>query len=380
MQPAGQEKERKRYTARAAAAGIAVNVLLFAGKLAMGLVLKSMAVIADAFNNLSDSVSSLMSLLSVRFSEKPADQNHPFGHGRAEYLGTLLLGVLISSVGLELLKTSIDKIQNPQDLVFSLPAVCFLSLTVLIKLWLSWYNRKLGRRISSQLLLAAARDAFFDAVTTAVTLLSLFIFYRFHLKIDGYAGLAVSLIVLWSVVGVLRRVLSTLLGEQVDLEQQERLEQIVLSHREVIGCHDLLIHDYGPERKVGSIHVELPVNMTLIAAHALADEIETQVLDEMGVQLVVHVDPTDMTDPRLLRLKERVERVVRLMDEELSIHDFQLMENSAIIFDLQLPYSYDVKRGEEMVQKLKALLEEMLPRYSFRIRADQGNIHMGTEA
>ena len=286
-------KVRTAYGVLASVVGIICNVILFAIKLVIGLILGSVAVMADAFNNLSDAASSIIGFVGVKMADKPADEDHPFGHGRMEYISALIVAFIVIEVGLSFFKSSIEKISNPQSITFSLVSVIILAVSICIKLWLGFFNRKLGNRINSSVMKATATDAFGDVITTAVTVVSIFVAEFTSLNIDGYVGVLVSLVVMWAGIGIVRDTIAPLIGEAVDPELYEQIVKKVEGYEGIVGTHDLIVHNYGPGRSMASVHAEVPADVDLLKAHELIDRIEADVRNELGIFMVIHMDPIE---------------------------------------------------------------------------------------
>ena len=334
---------RTSYGILAGVTGIFCNFLLFAIKLVTGLVLRSVSVTADAFNNLSDAGSSIISLIGVRMAEKPADEEHPFGHGRIEHISALIVAFLIIEVGFTFLKSSFTKILHPEELVFQTVSVVILILSIGIKLWLGAFNKKLGNRIHSQVMLATSADAMGDVVTTSATIVSLLIFRFFHVNVDGIVGLVVAGLVMWSGIGIAKDTLEPLIGAPIDPALYKKIKEKVESYPGITGSHDLIIHNYGPGRSMATIHAELSRDADMVASHELIDKIERDTAKELGILLVIHMDPVETSDPEVLRLKCLTEQVVHEVDPRFSIHDFRLAskdEQPTLFFDLVVPSDF----------------------------------------
>ena len=360
---------------RVSIVGILCNILLFAVKLAAGYLLQATSVVADAVNNLSDAASSVVSLIGMNMSGKPADREHPFGHGRMEYVAALTVAFLIMAIGLSFLRESVDHILHPVVMGQSVPMLAVLCATVLVKLFLFALFRSAGRKIDSGIFRASSMDSLFDAVITSVTIFSVGVYRVSGVNVDGFAGLLVSLIIIWSGIGVIRDTLNPLLGQQMDEEMCEQIRTIVGSQPDVVGMHDLIVHNYGADRNFATIHVELPRTMNVEEAHQIADAAEEKVREELGVFLVAHVDPAETEDENVLRQKEQVQRLLSILDPELSIHDFSMTEdeNEKILrFDLQVPYTYTTETELRVTRQLMDLLREIEPGCQCLIRVDRG--------
>ena len=335
---------RAKAGALAGAVGIICNLLLFLGKVMAGTLAGSVAIAADGWNNLSDAAASIVTLLGFRFSRKPADAHHPYGHARAEYLSGLCVAVLILFIGVELGKSSFSKVIAPEPVDFSAVTFWVLLLSIGMKLWMSLFVGKLGKMIGSKTLAATSADSRNDVITTSAVLLSCLVSRFLHVQIDGWAGLAVAVFILWSGYGIARETMSALLGESADGELVEKLRTMVLDHDGILGIHDLLIHDYGPGRCFASAHVELSAEEDPLICHEIIDHLECDALRELNVHLVIHHDPVAVNDAEWGRLRELVEQAARATDERLSVHSFRLVRGRGmprLVFDLAVPYGMD---------------------------------------
>ncbi len=282
---------REQYGVLGGVLGIICNLVLFAVKIIVGLTINSIAVVSDAFNNLSDLGSSLVSAIGSRMSGKRADEEHPYGHGRAEYISALIISFLIIIFGVELLQNSLSEIFNPSNVNLNIVSVVLLVASVPVKLWLWHANRYMGNRINSSVLLAAAHDSLNDCIATGAVIASALVAPFVPIPIDGIAGLGVSALIIWTGIGVARNTIDSLMGKAPDLQLIESIENMVLSGENVLGMHDLMVHDYGPGRTIASVHAEVPDNLSLIEVHNIIDMIEHRILRELGVDIVIHMDP-----------------------------------------------------------------------------------------
>lgn len=342
---------REGYGRMAAVVGILCNLLLFILKAAAGIAAASISVLADAFNNLSDMGSSLVTLLGFRLAAKPADRDHPYGHGRLEYLSAFVVAVLILLVGIELLKNSVEKLLHPTALSFTALSVVILAISVLIKLWMFFFNRKLGRRIGSTALTATARDSLSDAVSTAAVLLSVAIMMVWRVNIDAWVGLAVSAFVLWSGIKTARDTISPLLGEPLDRETADRLEREIMSFDGFLGIHDLVVHNYGPGRRFATVHVEVPADLELVKCHEQIDRCEKLIAEQTGIELTIHADPVETDNEVLARTKQVLSEKLKELDPRLSLHDFRMVTGSGSMIHL----TFDVILPAELANKEAAL-------------------------
>ena len=334
---------RARVGSLAGTVGIVCNLLLFLGKITAGLLSGSVAIAADGWNNLSDAASSIVTLVGFRFSRKPADAHHPYGHARAEYLSGLCVAVLILFIGVELAKSSLSKIFAPEPVELTAVTIFVLVGSIGMKLWMALFVGKLGKLIGSKTLEATSADSRNDVITTSAVLVSCLIGRFFGVDIDGWSGLAVAAFILWSGFGIARETMSTLLGEQ-DRELAEKLTALVLRHRGILGIHDLLIHDYGPGRCFASAHVELSAEEDPLVCHEIIDHLECDALRELNVHLVIHHDPVAVNDAEWGRLRSIVEAAAAGVDARLSVHSFRLVRGRGmprLVFDLAVPNGMD---------------------------------------
>lgn len=353
---------RTRYGMLASVVGIFCNILLFTTKLTIGLILKSLAVTADAFNNLSDAASSIISFIGVRMAGKPADAEHPFGHGRIEYIAALIVSFLVIEVGFTFFKSSVSKIMHPEEITFDLVPFVILILSILVKLWMAFFNNKLGKRIDSKVMLATAADSLGDVITTSATVLSIVICHFTSINVDAIAGLIVSGIVIWSGVSIAKDTLEPLIGQRVPTELYKKITDMVESYDGIVGTHDLIVHNYGPNQSMATIHAEVPNDVSIEVSHEIIDKIERDVKKNLNILLVIHMDPVEMRDEEVLELRDKTSRIVCALDPELSFHDFRVLkenEQRNLIFDLVVPDSYTEKDANRVMHQLVSLLHEM---------------------
>ncbi len=350
--------------------GILCNSLLFLGKLLVGLMIGSVSVIADAVNNLSDAASSVVTLLGFRLAQRPADADHPYGHARYEYLSALVVAALILVLGVELGKSSVEKLINPQSMTVSSVSLWILAGAIAVKLWMWRFFTALGKKIDSQVLLASGVDNRNDCVATGAVLAGCLLSRFFSIQIDGWLGLGVALFILWSGIGIARQTISPLLGKQADAQLVQKIQELVLSHEKVLGVHDLLVHDYGPGRCFATVHAELSAGEDPLVSHDLIDHIETDVLRELNVNLVIHYDPVVEGDQEWDTLRKTVEQVVKEINPRLSVHDFRMLRvghQTKLAFDLAVPYDLESRELKDTVNA--ALAEQNIP-YGTVIRFD----------
>ena len=364
---------RTRYGLLSGMVGICCNVLLFLAKLLTGVMINSISVMADAFNNLSDAASSIISFVGVKMSEKPADEEHPFGHGRIEYISAFIVAFLVIQVGFSLFKSSLGKLFHPEELSFSLISVGILGLTVAVKLWMCLFNRKLGKRIQSSVMLATAADSLGDTGATAATIFSIVVYGVWHVNIDGLVGIAVSILVMIAGINIAKDTLAPLIGEAIDPEIYQKITGFVEQYDGIIGSHDLIVHNYGPGRSMASIHAEVPSNVEIGKSHAVVDQIERDAQKKLGIFLVIHMDPVDADNPMTAELKKMAEEILAGLDERLSLHDFRIVDAGSqinIIFDLVVPREYTKARQDELKQKIYQRIREQDSRYFCVITAE----------
>lgn len=373
---------RTAYGVLASIVGIFCNVFLFAVKFAVGLVLGSVSVTADAFNNLSDAGSSVIGFVGVKMAEKPADADHPFGHGRMEYIAALVVSFLVIEVGFTFLKDSVGRIRNPEEMSFSAVSVCILLLSIAVKLWLGLFNRKLGERIDSKVMKAVFTDAMGDVVTTGATIFSLVFFGATGINIDGFVGAGVALVVMWAGIGIARDTLEPLIGEAIDPEEYEKIKSFVESYDGIEGTHDLIVHNYGPGRSMASIHAEVPNNVDIERSHEIIDRIERDAGKNLGIFLVIHMDPIETRDESVLEIRQRTAEILDELDPACSLHDFRVVPGEGqvnLIFDMVIPIEYDEKMRKELPQRLAERVKEIDPRYQCVITVDYDYVAKTTE-
>ena len=338
--------------------GIVCNVLLCGGKLAVGIATGSVSITADAMNNLSDATSSVVTMLGFRLAERPADEEHPLGHARYEYLSGLAVSALILIIGVELAKSSLDKVLHPAAVEFGWTTAAVLVGSILVKLWMSLFNTRLSKTIHSATLAATAADSRNDVITTSAVLLAALIEHFTAFRADGWMGLAVSCFILYSGVGLAKDTISPLLGENADPELREKIVDNIRACPKVLGFHDLMVHDYGPGQRFASIHVEMDRREDPMECHEIIDDLERECLKSHGVHLVIHYDPVVTNDPELDRMHVRVEQLLHTYDIRLGVHDFRMVPGKGhvnLIFDVVLPTDL---RGQEA--DITAALEKAL--------------------
>ena len=367
---------RERYGILSGAVGIVLNLLLSAGKLFAGLMTGSISITADAFNNLSDAGSSVVTLVGFKLAGQKADDGHPFGHGRMEYLAGLLVSLMILLVGVELGRSSIGKILRPEAVDFSLVSTGILAASILVKLWMGQFNRGRGRKIGSAAMAPTAADSISDAVATAAVLAGTLVNRFAHVNIDGWVGLAVAVFILRSGWGAAKDTINPLLGESPDPELVKQLRELVLSHPQVVGMHDLIIHDYGPGRRLCSFHAEVPQDADILDAHDAIDHIEREIKEKFGIETTVHMDPIATADEKVNQLRRQVADLARVVEPEMTIHDFRVVRgptHTNVIFDAVVPHKCRLT-DEEVLQRLRQAVSALDPTYQAVIQIDRAYV------
>jgi len=337
---ADQKTVRTIYGYVCGGAGIFLNLFLFAIKLIIGIISSSIAIIADAFNNLTDAGSSVISLFGFMLSGQKADKEHPFGHGRIEYIAGIFISIVIIYVGIELLRSSIGKIIHPGEFIFNKYVVIVLIISILVKLYMAYYNRRCGKKIQSSVLFAVATDSISDAIATSAILLSSVFMYFTNIQIDGYVGLLVSLLIIKSGIDAVIKTSSPLLGGIPDREFVKRVEEIVRENPETVGIHDLVVHDYGPSKIFVSLHMEVDGSKEIFVLHDAADLVERQISEELGCEAVIHMDPIDVNNPVLKEIYTTLQKRLEIVCPEGNVHDLRIVPgptHTNVIFDLIVP-------------------------------------------
>ena len=340
---------RRAYGTLCGAVGIGLNVLLFIGKFFAGQLSGSIAVTADAFNNLSDAGSSAVTLLGFRLAGKKPDPDHPFGHGRIEYISGLIVAGLILLMGVELAKSSFDKILHPEEVTFSALALVILAVSVAVKLYMWHYNLRIGGKIRSAAMEATASDSLSDAAATSAVLLAMLIGRWTGLAVDGYVGMVVALFILFSAYKAAKETLSPLLGQAPDPELVQHIRDIVEEHDTVVGIHDLVVHDYGPGRQMVSLHAEVPASGDILQLHDVIDNIERELHEKLHVQAVIHMDPIVTDDDTVDALRRQVAELVRQVEPRMTVHDLRVIRGTThtnLVFDAVLPLDAAITPAE----------------------------------
>lgn len=367
---------RSRYGYLSGFVGIVMNIFLFAGKLIAGIISSSIAIIADAFNNLSDAGSSIITLIGFKMASKPADNEHPFGHGRIEYISGFIISVIIIFMGFEIAKTSITKIIHPQDVTFSTISLVILIVSVVVKLWLGLFNRKLGILINSQAMKATAMDSLSDMISTTAVIVGILIAKYMNVNIDGYLGILVGLFILYSGIMASKETINKLLGEAPDKEFINQVSQVVLSHTEIIGIHDFIVHNYGVGSCVISLHAEVPCDIDIMKIHDIIDNVEEEINKDFNCITVIHMDPIATNDEQTIQTKKIIKKIICDIDENLSIHDFRIVPGQThtnVLFDVVTPYEYKYN-DNQLVEIITQKIKDINPHFVPKIQIDKTSI------
>ena len=363
------DKKRSAYGKLCGIVGIVLNIILFAGKFFAGIISNSIAITADAFNNLSDAGSSVVTLIGFKLAEKKPDAEHPFGFGRMEYLSGLVVSAVILLMGFELVKDSVDKIFNPTAVDFSVVVLVILLVSIAGKCYMAYYNFSYGKKYDSAALKATATDCLSDCISTAVVLAATIIGYYTNIQIDGYCGVIVGILIFVAGINAAKETMDPLLGQTPDAEFVERIEEIVLNFNKeaIVGIHDLMVHDYGPGRRVISLHAEVPAEGDIIVLHDIIDNLEVKLRTELGSLATIHMDPVVTKDERVTVLKEKCQTILSLVGEELTLHDFRVVfgeTHTNMIFDVVVPHDFGMS-DNEVTKVLQEKIWENLGRQYF---------------
>lgn len=364
---------RAAYGKVSSIVGILCNAALFIGKILAGTLASSVSITADAVNNLSDASSSLISLLGFKLASRPADEEHPYGHGRYEYLSGLMVAVLIMVIGVELLKSSVGKIIHPEPVIFSWVGIGVLVFSILLKLWMAVFNTKTGKAINSKTLIATAVDSRNDVITTSAVLIAALISHFTNVELDGWMGIAVAAFILYSGFGLVKDTLDPMLGRAPEQEMVNTIRKKILSYPGVLGTHDLMVHDYGPGRQFASVHVEMAAEADVIASHDVLDNIERDFLENDGLHMIVHFDPISTKDNAINELRIWIADAIKAIDSRLTIHDLRVVRGTThtnVIFDCVMPHDMDITE-KELKQKISAIVAERYPSYYCVITVDR---------
>ena len=357
LKPDGKSEAdlRKAYGVLCGAAGIGLNILLYLGKFFAGTLAGSIAITADAFNNLSDAGSSFVTMLGFQLAGQKPDSDHPFGHGRIEYLSGLGVSLLILLMGFELAKSSLEKILHPQPVEFDLLVLAILAVSIAVKLYMFFYNHRLGKKLNSSAMLATATDSLSDTVATTAVLVATLVGHFSGLMIDGWAGILVALFILWSGFNAARDTINPLLGTPPTHEFVEEIRDLVMAHPAIIGIHDLIVHDYGPGRVMISLHAEVSAAGNVLDIHDEIDNVEKELQEKLGCHAVIHMDPIVIDDGVTADTRKRVQALVHCIDDQISIHDFRMVvgpTHTNVIFDAVVPFGFHLA-DDEVAKKIQ---------------------------
>ena len=364
---------RKRYGVVRGVVGILCNALLCTAKIAAGLLTGAVSIVADGINNLSDGGSCVVSLLGFKMAGKPADDKHPFGHGRIEYVAGLIVSFIIVLMGVELAKTSLDKIFHPEEISFSWITPAVLGISILVKLWMCFFNRKMGDKIDSAVLRATAMDSLSDVAATSAVLAGFVIGYWARVNLDGYLGVLVALFILYTGVSTAKGTLDLLLGEAPDPEFVKQIQQEVLSYPEIIGVHDLIVHNYGPGHSVVSLHAEVPCDVDILKIHDTIDNAERDLKKKLDCEVVIHMDPIITDDKETNEIHQKLSSIVRLLDSRVTIHDFRMVKgptHTNLIFDIVVPHQFRLT-DDQVVESLRQAVKALDARYEIVVNVDK---------
>ncbi len=364
---------REKYGTLSSVVGIICNILLFLLKYIMGTLSNSIAVVSDAFNNLSDSASCIVTLLGYKMAAKPADKDHPFGHGRMEYLTSLIIAAVILVMGIEFFKNSVTKIFTPEEVEFRVIVLISLILSIAVKLWMSCFNTVLGKKINSSVMLATAKDSRSDVVATAATVIALICSLFTDLPIDGIMGVIVSAFILKAGVEIIKDTVDELLGKPADAEITAQIRDIICCDERIIGVHDMIIHSYGPGNMIGSCHAEVRSDEDFVAAHDLIDQVEHEIHKQLKIAMTIHMDPIEVDNEQINACRKLVGEIIGSIDERLKFHDFRIVTGDThinLIFDLVVPYEIK-QENDELKRKIDEALVGKENRYYTVITFDR---------
>ena len=354
---------REAYGRLSGIVGIVLNIVLFLIKLAVGIVSGSIAIIGDAIHNLADSGASIVTLLGFRLASRPADESHPYGHGRIEYIAGLIIAGVILVIGVELLQSSIDKVLNPTETTSSPEVIIILLASICLQLWLGLFNKGLGIRINSPAMLAASKDSLSDCLATVVVIICQIIHFYTGLDLDGHAGVLVSLFIMHSGYTAAKDTLDPLLGSTPDQEFVRDIRKYLVSNSAVLGVHDIIVHNYGPGRVFVSLHTELPASMNLMEAHNIVDRLEKEMQDALNATFTIHIDPVDTNNKELNSLKEQLIRIVGALDSKIAMHDLRMVKSdlqTTLFFEVSVPFTSEVG-DDEVLDFIKQEMDKYSP-------------------
>jgi len=354
--------------------GVVANILLFTGKFIVGTVFGVLSISADAVNNLSDAASQLVSLFSFRIAAKPADKDHPFGHARMEYVASMIVSVIIIIIGFSTLRDSVEKVLHPEDSEFSWISVCVLAASILVKIWLAVINKKIGKRLNSTVMQATAADSLSDVLATSAVLVSQFVFHFSGWDPDAYLGIIVSLLIMWAGIKIMKEMMDLLVGEKPDPALVEEIASFVSAHEGVLGVHDMMVHGYGPNCSIVSLHAEVDGKVDVFESHDLIDNIENELFEKFGIVATIHLDPIVTNDAEITELREMTVQKIKEIDESLKIHDFRVVRgatHTSVLFDIAAPFEVKLTDAE-IKAKAQEKLHEIDPKFMAITKVDRG--------
>lgn len=346
---------RQKYGELSGSIGIVMNMIISIGKLLVGTLFASVSIVADGVNNLTDAASSIVTLVGFKIAGRPADEEHPFGHARTEYITALIVSFIILFLGIQLIKSSVEKILSPTNVEFRVITVIVLAVSIGIKLWLWFFNRRIGTKLNSTAILATATDSLNDVIATSAVLLCLVVSYFTHWQLDGYIGVGVALLVTWTGIGIFRDTFNLLIGEAPDQDMIQSIRTILLENPQVLGIHDLIIHNYGPSKWFASVHVEIAASDNMMQCHDMIDNLEREIGEQLNIQMTIHMDPIETNNEQVNELRNIVKSFVKQVDNCLSMHDFRVVlgpTHSNLIFDIEKPASCHFN-SSDIVQKIE---------------------------
>lgn len=364
---------REKYGVFSGGLGIICNLFLFGVKLVIGLIMNSIAIISDAFNNLSDMASSVVTIVSSKMSNRQPDREHPYGHGRIEYIATMIVAFIIMIVGFELLKTSIDKVLNPEALQFSWVLLIILGTSILVKVWMYSYNKFIGEKIDSSVLKTTALDSLNDCISTLAVIISVFLSRFTTLPVDGIVGVLVSGLIIYSGINVAKEIIGRLIGKPPSRELIKEITDMVMEPEDIVGVHDFMAHDYGPGAIIASLHAEVPDDVNIVKIHEVIDDLEKSVFEKLGVLLVIHMDPISLNCEKTNTARDMVKKLVNEINPEFSIHDFRMVDGENhinLIFDLVVPIEMKPTERKEVLEILEEKIKTEDKRYNIVVQVD----------
>ena len=354
-------KKRERYGIVSGIVGIICNIILSVSKFFIGVLSNSVSIMADGINNLSDASSNIVTILGAKLANKPVDAEHPFGHGRMEYISALVVAFLIFLMGFELGKSSIEKIINPQEVTFSIVSLVVLILSIVVKLWLAGFNGKIFKKTNNVNAKAVKQDSLNDCLATSAAIVALLISsFTDFIYADGIIGLIVAFVVILAGVGILNDIVGNLLGKAPDPELVKSIEELMLKEKWIYGVHDLIIHDYGPGRIIASAHAEVPCDADILEVHEVIDRVEKEINSKLNIVICIHMDPIAVNDENINRYKKIISEVIEEYDKDFKFHDFRIVEGknqTNVIFDLVIPHKYE-KANDVILKELRAKVKE----------------------